>query len=138
MHISPHLVRAPEEPVDEVLRAFYDRLLVVLKRPTLRDGGWSLLDVQSAWDGNRTADDFIAWSWTGRDGQRLLVAVNFSPDQGQCYVRLPFDELGGHAVRLRDALGDATYDRGGDELLARGLYLDIPGWAFHAFEFGSS
>ncbi|HZW88421.1 MAG TPA: alpha-amylase family glycosyl hydrolase, partial [Myxococcaceae bacterium] len=31
--ISPHLVRAPVEPVDEALRGFYDRLLAALRDP---------------------------------------------------------------------------------------------------------
>src|SRR5262249_3574648 len=35
--ISPHLVRAPEEPVDQELRSFYDQLLAVLKSATVRD-----------------------------------------------------------------------------------------------------
>ena len=30
--ISPHLVRAPEEPVDERVKQFYDRLLAVLRQ----------------------------------------------------------------------------------------------------------
>src|SRR4030095_14953346 len=34
--ISPHLVRAPEEPVNEELKQFYDRLLAVLRRPVVR------------------------------------------------------------------------------------------------------
>jgi len=36
--ISPHLVRAPVEPVDDTLRRFYDRLLTVLRRPAARYG----------------------------------------------------------------------------------------------------
>ena len=27
-----------------------------------------------------------------------------------------------------------SYDREGDDLLARGLYLDVPEWGFHVFE----
>ena len=27
--------------------------------------------------------------------ERLLVAVNYAPNQSQCYVRLPFADLGG-------------------------------------------
>jgi hypothetical protein len=49
-------------------------------------------------------------------------------------VRLPFGELAGSSVRLRDRTGSAVYDRSGDDLLARGLYLDIPGWGYHVFE----
>jgi hypothetical protein len=132
--ISPHLVRAPVEPVDERLGRFYDRLLAVLHQPTLREGQWRLLECVPAWDGNGTSDSFIAWCWQGGDGRRILVAVNYAGQQGQCYVRLPFDDLRGHSLRLQDQMSPAVYDRSGDELLTRGLYLDLPGWGHHVFE----
>ncbi|MGH8710020.1 MAG: hypothetical protein ACREVA_01685 [Burkholderiales bacterium] len=34
----------------------------------------------------------------------------------------------------KDLMGDASYERGGDDLLPRGLYLDMPPWGYHAFE----
>jgi glycosidase len=132
--ISPHLVRAPMEPVDETLRRFYDGLLAVLRQPVVRDGEWRLLECVPAWAGNGTWDGFMAWCWRGRDGHRLLIAVNCAGHQGQCYVRLPFDELRGHSVRLQDRMSPAVYDRSGDDLLTRGLYLDLPGWGHHVFE----
>ncbi len=36
--ISPHLGRAPVEPVDGALKAFYERLLAVVRQPVVRDG----------------------------------------------------------------------------------------------------
>ena len=134
--ISPHLVRAPVEPVDERLGRFYERLLTALRQPTVRDGEWRLLECVPAWEGNWTSDGFIAWCWQGGDGRRMLVAVNYSGHQGQCYVRLPFDDLRGHSLRLQDRMSPAVYDRSGDELLARGLYFDMPGWGYHVFEVG--
>jgi len=132
--ISPHLVRAPVEPVDERLDRFYDALRTVLRQPTVRDGQWSLLECVPAWEGNWTWDGFICFGWRGPADQRMLVTVNYAANQGQCYVRLPFDELRGSFVRLRDQMSTAVYDRSGDDLLARGLYLDLPGWGFHVFD----
>jgi hypothetical protein len=132
--ISPHLVRAPEEPADERLRRFYDGLLKALGPTTVRTGEWSLLDCVPAWDGNGSWDGFVCFAWRGRDGQRTLVTVNYAPNQGQCYVRLPFGEVAGSTVRLCDQTGPAVYERSGDNLLARGLYLDVPGWGYHVFE----
>ena len=134
VHVSPHLVRAPHEPVDAGLAAFYARLLAVLRRPAVRDGAWSLLDCAAAWAGNPGAQQFIAWGWQLPHALRLCVAVNYAPQQGQCFVRLPWPELAGRHWRLRDLLGDAVYDRPGDDLLARGLYLDLPPWGHHVFE----
>ena len=132
--ISPHLVRAPVEPVDETLGRFYDALLAALRQPSVRDGQWSLLECVPAWEGNWTWDGFISFGWRGQGDQRALVAVNYTPNQGQCYVRVPFEELRGASVRLRDRTSAAVYDRSGDDLLARGLYLDLPGWGYHIFE----
>jgi hypothetical protein len=63
-----------------------------------------------------------------------LIAVNFAGHQSQCYLRLPFPELAGRMVRLKDQAGAASYERDGDDLLARGLYLDVPAWGYHVFE----
>jgi hypothetical protein len=131
--ISPHLVRGPEEPIDQRLEQFYDRLLAVLRQPAVRDGQWQLLECTSAWEGNWTSDCFLAFAWQGADGERLLVAVNYAPNQSQCYVRLPFADLGNGLWRLQDLIGDVTYDRQGNELQARGLYLDEPPWQAHVF-----
>jgi hypothetical protein len=133
--ISPHLVRAPDEPVNQPLKQFYERLLGVVRHPINRDGNWRLLDCVPAWEGNPTSDDFIAFAWQDHGGgTRELVAVNYSPHRSQCYVRLPFPDLEHRRWHLRDLLSDAQYDRQGDDLQSRGLYLDLAPWQSHAFE----
>ena len=62
-----------------------------------------------------------------------LVVVNYGPAQGQCYVHLPSD-LRGRKYCLRDLLGPARYDREGDDLATRGLYVDMPPWGYHVFD----
>jgi glycosidase len=132
--ISPHLVRAPIESPNEELQQFYNRFLPVAHRAAVRAGQWQLLDCAPAWDGNWTWDNFLAFAWRGPDQERLLVIVNYADHQGQCYVPLPFEEMAGRSVRLVDLMSSATYDRDGSDLVARGLYLDIPGWSYHVFE----
>jgi glycosidase len=128
--ISPHLGRGPSEPVDQELGKFYDKLLGILRHPVVRDGQWQLLECRPAWDGNWTADCFIAFAWMGQGGgnDRLVVAVNYAPNQGQCYVRLPFADLAGRKWRLQDWMSDIVYDRDGSDLQSRGLYLDMAPW----------
>lgn len=132
--ISPHLGRAPEEPVNQHLDEFYERLLDVLREPIFRDGKWQLLELANAWEGNNSADDFIACAWQDTAGARALVAVNYSDHPSQCYLKLPFSELDHRRWRLRDLMSDAQYDRDGDELRSRGLYLDVAPWRAHVFE----
>ena len=64
----------------------------------------------------------------------VLIAVNYAANQSQCYVRLPFPDLAGRTVRLQDLMGPASYDRDGDDLVSRGLYLDLPPWGYHVFD----
>ena len=132
--ISPHLIRGPEEPVDERLKQFYERLLAALRHPAVRNGDWQLLECVPAWDGNGTSDAFIAYGWQDTGGERLLVCVNYAAHPGQCYVRLPFPNLGNRRWRLHDLLGDVRYERDGTDLQSRGLYLDVAPWQYHVFE----
>jgi glycosidase len=131
--VSMHLGRRPDEPADPAIQAFYNRLLPCLKLPICRDGNWRLLDCRAAWDGNHTWKRFIASTWT-LGSERWLVAVNYGNTQGQCYVPLPWSDLRGRTWKLRDRLSDAGYDRGGDDLASKGLYLDVPPWCCHVFE----
>jgi hypothetical protein len=130
--ISPHLVRGPEEPVNPELVRFYDRLLTVLRFPVVRTGEWRLLDCTAAWEGNWTWDCFLAFAWEDPTS-RLLVAVNYSSHQSQCYMRLPFPDLRESRWRLKDLMGDETYDREGADLESRGLYLDMVPWKAYVF-----
>jgi len=135
--ISPHLVRAPAEPADEALQSFYDRLLAVLRHPAMHDGEWSLLDCSPAWDGNWTSDCFVAWLWQGANGQRRIIVVNYAANQSQCYLRIPCVDSVGRTVHLRDLMAPSNYERGGNDLLSRGLYLDLAPWNYHVFEMTS-
>jgi glycosidase len=132
--ISPHLVRAPLEASDAALQAFYERLLAVLRQPILRQSAWRLLDCTPAWEGNWTWDCFIAAIWLGAEGQRRMIAVNYTGHQSQCYARLSLSELTGRMLRLKDLMGPASFDRDGSDLISRGLYLDMPPWGYHVFE----
>jgi hypothetical protein len=132
--ISPHLVRAPDEPVDVHLQQFYARLTTLLQDDAFRNGTWLLADCTPAWDGNPTSDCYIAALWQSRQGERRLVVVNYAPHQSQCYLRLPLGDLGGQRAQLRDLTSTTAYDRNGDELMSRGLYLDMPAWGYHVFD----
>ena len=132
--ISPHLVRGPKETPDREMEAFYDRLLTVLRKPVLRSGEWQSLRCRPAWDGNGSWESFVAHAWRGPGGERMVIAVNYSPHTSQCYLDLPFSEVGNRKVRLRDSLGAACYTRDGNELLERGLYLEMQPWSYHAFD----
>jgi glycosidase len=136
--ISPHLVRGPEESPDKELEEFYNEVLAILRRPTLKNGEWQSHNCQPAWDGNGSWDSFIAHSWQGSAGERILIVVNYAPHASQCYLNLPFPEIKDRPVRLKDALSTASYVREGNDLLEHGLYLDLQPWSYHVFDLDSS
>jgi glycosidase len=132
--ISPHLVRGPDEAIDSRQVEFYQRLLSVLRMPLVRDGDWRLLDCSPAWHDNWTWNCCVAFAWSGRNGSRLVAVVNLAPHRSQCHVQLPFADLRGNAFRLTDLMDGAAYDRSGDQLAGRGLFVDLPEWGYHVLE----
>lgn len=130
-----HLQRRPQEATDPALMDFYLRLLECMRRPEVRNGQWRLLESVPAWEGNNTWERFITCVWQGDDQQRLIVAVNYGPTRGQCYVPLPLEGLRGKTFLLRDLMSREWYERNGDDLASSGLYLDMPEWGTHVFEF---
>jgi hypothetical protein len=132
--ISPHLVRGPEEAINTDIQKFYAQLLAVLRRPAVRKGQWRLLECTPAWEDNWSWDCFIAFAWQGGEGDELLlVVVNYAPHASQCYLKLPFAELADGPRRLQDLFSRKYYERPGEELRSRGLYLDVPGWSYEVF-----
>ena len=134
VHVPTHLCRRPVEPLDEDVAGFYEALLACLRNPGLHEGMWTLLDCRPAWDGNWTDDCFVAQAWRGDAGDRLVAVVNYADHDSQCYVTLPFSDLAGERWVLRDLLSDIFYKRHGDDLSARGIYLNMPAWGCHIFE----
>ena len=135
VRVPVHLSRGPDEPVDPEIQAFYTRLLQVLKtRTAFREGSWSQIHPQAAWPGNLSSDGFVAFAWSGNDGGRYAVVVNYAGNQGQCRLPLPFPEMRDRQVRLTDLIGDEVYDRDGTDMLDNGLFIDHGPWHFNVFE----
>lgn len=134
VRVPVHLRRGPVEAPDPSLSSFYDCLVDVLKDPAYRDGTWQLLEARPAWEGNESSDAFIAFSWSGPGSQKRLVTVNYAGHPSQCYISLPWKDLAGQTWQFQDRLGKALYTRDGDELSARGLFLDLPPWGYHGFD----
>lgn len=132
--ISPHLGRGPSEPSDPTIEDLYTRLLGVLKQPAVRDGSWQILECDPAWPGNWTNDCFVSFSWELCDAPRLLIVVNYAPNQAQCRVRIPFADISDRCWRLRDSISSVTYERDGKELQSHGLYVDMEPWQAAIFE----
>ena len=135
--ISPHLVRGPEEPENEELEIFYKKLIMILKKPVFRSGVWQQLNCTPAWEGNWSNDSFISFAWHSDNNEKMVVAVNYSPDRNQCYLNLPFNEMDNNTWLFKDLMSDIVYERDGHGLHDKGLYLDEPAWKFYVFSLES-
>ena len=124
--------RRPIEPPEPDMEPFYRRLLAALRHPVFHQGRWQFLPAREAWAGNGSYASLMAHCWTLDEQARLIVA-NLGPGQSQGFVPLLWPDLAGQTWQLTDILSGVQYTRDGDDLLARGLYLDMPGHGYHLF-----
>jgi hypothetical protein len=121
------LRRRRSEPPDEQLAAWYRRLWSAAAR--VRDGVWSRCDV-TGWPDNRSASRLVAWRWSLGESLTLVV-VNLGPEPADGTVHVHHIPALGGQWQLTDLLDGTVYQRDGDDLAARGLYVSRPGWGVH-------
>ena len=130
------LARRPDEPKDEGLRAFYDKLLRATANETFRDGAWQLCE-RTGWPDNASCMNLVAWCWS-RDGSRYLVVVNLSDARSQAKVHVPWADLAGRTWRMEDVLTGEIFERRGDDIAGSGLYVDLAPWGCHLLDMRAS
>ena len=127
------LARRPIEPIDKDLQAFYHQLLTAMKQADLRGGEWQLCE-RSGWPDNSSYINLVAWCW-GQNESRYVVVVNFSENQSQARIHLPWDNLAGKTCQLTDVLNGNVFQRDGNEIHSSGLYVDLLAWRFNFLRF---
>ena len=124
--VPVQLRREPDEAADHALHDFYCRLLRATDDEAFRNGQAVRLEPLSAWDGNATYEGIVARLWVGQHRQLRLSIANLTGEPAQAYIPLALPEFAGKNVRLEDQLDEIAYVRSGDDLLVRGLYVDLP------------
>lgn len=132
--VSMHLRRRPTEPGREEWRAFYARILEILRRPEIEEGRWSLAAPLPAWEGNATSGQFVAFVWNRLGLPGLVAVVNFGATQGQCHLRLDTAGFTGENLRLKDLFSDAYFVRKAKDIAGTGMFFDLAPWGFHLLE----
>ena len=127
------LRREPGELADHDLHDFYCKLLRATGDEAFRLGQAIRLEPIQAWDGNGTHDGIVARLWVGQHRQLRLAIANLTGEPAQAYIPLALPEFAGKVVRLEDQLDEIAYIRPGDDLLVRGLYVDLPAYGGHLF-----
>ena len=127
------LRREPDEAPDHDLHDFYCKLLRATDDEAFRTGHAVRLEPLSAWEGNATHEGIVARLWIGQHRQLRLSVANLTGEPAQAYIPLALPEFSGKTVTLDDQLAETAYVRPGDDLLTRGLFVDLPGYGHHLF-----
>ena len=133
IRLPVQLGRRPQEPVDDAVRVFYHRLLGEITSTGFRESEWALCD-QEGWPDNGSHLNLASWCLRGGE-KRWIVVVNLSDQRSQGRIRLPWADLANRTHRLIDTFSGEVYERGGNEMLNPGLFVDLRGWGFHFLKF---
>lgn len=128
------LGRRPQEETVAGLEAFYRTLLAELRHPVYHDGEWRLLEARARADAPALHRGLAAHQWRLGDEFRVVV-VNLTGQQTQGFVRMDLP-LAGATWELSEVFTGAVYQRDGDDMAARGLFVDLPAYASQIFSFG--
>ena len=135
MQVPIQLTRTPEEKPIKILRDFYQVLLEYSNDEVFHKGSWQLLEVTSVWKDLQDFKNMLAWAWEN-NSRICLVIVNYSSETSQARVRMPEHWLKQKTLTLHDKMASITYVRDVEELKQQGLYVALPAWKAHLFEFG--
>jgi hypothetical protein len=128
------LRRRPNEPPDRQLSAWYRSLLGAIEARGVRRGQWRLVEV-TGWPDNQTCQNLLAWTWSsGDDGDRHLVAINFSDAPAEGRIALGWPDLSSRQWRFVDLLQQIGFDRDGDELDDAGLFVAMEPREFYVLK----
>ncbi|MDR4506556.1 MAG: alpha-amylase family glycosyl hydrolase [Candidatus Scalindua sp.] len=132
IRLPVQLIRRPEEKTDQRINSFYKMLLSNTDTIMQGDNSWILLEPSPAWEGNRTNDNFIGVF----NSNHFLLIINYSASQSQCYLHLPVADIfsGTENLTFEDMANPVEYIRSREEIVSRGLYLDITPYGFHLFK----
>jgi len=127
------LGRRPSETPDEPLKEFHINLLRAICDDVFKTGEWHLCECRG-WPDNPSHRNLVAWCWRlGMDCR--IVSVNLSDSPSQGLVRLSWEDMRDKDILLQDAFTDLRYSRPGNDLIASGLFIDLPAWGYHFFKF---
>jgi hypothetical protein len=141
VQLPVQLARRPAEPERTTVRAFYEKLLDVLRGSVFREGRCRQLEVRSSGSGDPSTGDLLALHWRPRAAAtpsgdcEHLVVVNLGDRRSSGRIPLPPGavELAGR-YSLLDRYDGERYLRGGSELLSPGLFVALEAYGFHLFE----
>ena len=127
------LGRRPEEPAVAGLEDFYRTLLTELRNPVYHDGQWRLLEARIKAGEPALHRGLSAHQWSLGNEFRVVVSnMTGQRGRGRVMVQLP---LAGANWQLTEVFSGDVYDRDGDDMTDRGLFVDLPTYGSQIFAF---
>jgi len=133
VRLPVQLGREYSEETDTEIAAFYDNLLNIVNDPALQCGEWTLLTPLSAWEGNESFKNILAWQWR-HDATIKIIAINFCDFLCQSRLFLPMT-INRKDVELIDQLTDIKYSRRVYDIKENGLYVELKAYQSHFFSY---
>lgn len=127
------LGREPNENDAKCMTDFYAKLLAITKEDVFKDGEWKIVKTFSAWDGNESYQNIIAWLWEYKDEKRLVI-VNYSDWHSQCRI-MPDVRGYSERVQLKDLFTGQVYNNNIEDLAFQGLFIDLRPFQSHIFAY---
>lgn len=125
------LRKAKEEEPDEQIRAFYGKLLSIVKQDVFHEGEWGLKEVFSFMDDS--FHSLIAYTW--KSARRIKLAViNLSQNLSQGRIPLTSELAVDGDYLFTDELNDQEYVRKGTDIITTGLHVILDGYKAHIFD----
>lgn len=127
------LGRAPVEKVQADIQTFYNKLLNITNDDVFKYGCWQLLEPITTFEGNNSYQNFLAWRWTYKTDNRLVV-VNYSNTVSQCRIKIDvsgYDDI----IKMTDLLTNIEYIRSAEEVYHTGLYVELKPYHSHIISF---
>lgn len=89
IRVPVHLGRRTDEPVNDLVALFYDKLWAYKASKKCIQGNWQFIPVYTSfW--HRTSHQVVAWQWTS-EGNRCVIIVNYSPEKASVTVGAKVD-----------------------------------------------
>ncbi len=127
------LFRKNDDPADQAMTDFYERIFSFTRDHPFASGSWRLLEVHTSWENNWTCGNLLAWVWY-TDRSLKLVCVNYSPEPSQGRICIPHALIQAGPLTFRDVLTDEVYVRTTDEIIGSGLFVELGPWKAHLLD----